>query len=263
MPRFAANLTTMFTEHPFGDRFRAAARAGFTAVECQFPYELSVEEAAALLNEAGLSLVLFNLPPGDWAAGERGIACIPGRQSDFRDALALALRYARALACPRLHAMSGLVPGAADRAEIRRTFVSNLRLAAAACADAGVELLIEPINNRDVPGYFMNNTALAAGIIEEIGAPNLGLQLDLYHCQISEGDLAMRIRSLLPLTRHVQIAGVPDRHEPDCGEVNYPYLFRLLDDLGYDGWVGCEYFPRGRTEDGLGWLHGMNAPAAR
>ncbi|SMH33539.1 2-oxo-tetronate isomerase [Azospirillum agricola] len=252
--RFAANLTMMFTEHPFLDRFGAAAAAGFDAVEVLFPYEAPAGAVAAALRAHGLTQALFNLPPGDWAAGERGIACLPGREAEFRDGVAAAIGYARALGNRRLHCMSGIPAPGTDRATALDTYAGNLRVAAAACAEAGLTLLVEPINNRDMPGYLMNSTALARAMIERVGAPNLKLQLDLYHCQISEGDLATRIRANADITGHVQVAGVPDRHEPDQGEVNYPYLFGVLAATGYDGFVGCEYRPRGRTEDGLGWL---------
>lgn len=252
--RFAANLSMMFTERPFLERFAAAAAAGFTVVEFLFPYDHPAETVRAALREAGLTQALFNLPPGDWAAGERGIASLPGREEEFRAGVAKALEYATVLDCPRLHCMAGLLPAGGDRAAALDRYVANLRWAAAACAEAGRTLLVEPINNRDMPGYLMNRTTLAREVIAAVGAPNLRLQLDLYHCQISEGDLAMRIRANLDLIGHIQIAGVPDRHEPDEGEVNYPYLFALLEEVGYDGVIGCEYRPRGRTEDGLGWF---------
>jgi hydroxypyruvate isomerase len=252
--RFAANLSMMFTERPFLERFAAAAAAGFDAVEYLFPYEFSATSLKEQLDRHGLVQALFNMPPGDWAAGERGTACLPGREAEFREGVARAVDYARTLGCPRLHCMSGLPPAGLDRDAALETYIGNLHHAAAACADAGLTLLVEPINGRDMPGYLMNSTALARRMIETVGAPNLRLQLDLYHCQISEGDLAMRIRANADLTAHVQIAGVPDRHEPDRGEVNYPYLYEVLAETGYDGFVGCEYRPRGRTEDGLGWF---------
>lgn len=254
MPRFAANLSTMFREHAFLDRFAAAAAAGFDAVEFQFPYDHPADAIAARAAAAGLRTVLFNLPPGDFAAGERGLAALPGREADFDAALDRAIAYARTLDCPRLHAMAGVPPAGADPAACRATFVANLRRAAAALAPHGMTLLIEPINDRDMPGYFLTRSEAAAAIIAEAGAPNLRLQFDLYHCQIMEGDLATRLRRLMPLIGHVQIAGVPDRAEPDRGEVNHPFLLRLLDDLGYGGHVGCEYVPAGDTLAGLGWL---------
>lgn len=254
MPRFAANLSMMFSEVPFLERFAAAGRAGFRAVEFLFPYEHPASDIAARLKAASIENVLFNTPPGDWAAGERGLASIPGREEEFRAGVARALEYAKVLGTPRIHVMAGLLPAGAERARHRRTYVENLRFAAAQLAGAGLTALVEPINTRDIPGYFLNTQAEAHAIREEVGAPNLKVQMDLYHAQIVEGDLAAKIRRYLPHVGHVQIAGVPERHEPDRGEVNYAYLFRLLDELGYDGWIGCEYRPAGRTEDGLGWL---------
>jgi 2-dehydrotetronate isomerase len=254
MPRFAANLSMMFQEHPFLERFAAARAAGFEGVEFLFPYAFDAAEIAARLRENGLAQALFNMPPGDWDKGERGLAALPGREDEVARAVETALAYAKALGCERLHCMAGLLPADADRTKARSTFVANLRHAAEACGRAGVTLVIEPINTRDMPGYFLNYQRDGRAIIDEVGADNLKLQLDLYHCQIMEGDLATHLREFLPVTGHVQVAGVPERHEPDVGEVNYPYLLELLDHLGYAGWVGCEYRPRGRTEDGLGWF---------
>ncbi|MGF7177581.1 2-oxo-tetronate isomerase [Azospirillum doebereinerae] len=257
--RFAANLSLLFTERPFPERFAAAAAAGFDAVEFLFPYGFPAETLAAELNANNLALALFNLPPGDWEAGERGIACLPGREAEFRAGVDRAIAYARALGNRRLHCMAGIVPPGLDRAMALETYVGNLRVAASACLDARLTLLVEPINTRDMPGYLMDRTTLAREVIGRVGAPNLRLQLDLYHAQISEGDLATRIRANADLTDHVQIAGVPDRHEPDSGEVHYPYLFEILATTGYDGFIGCEYRPRGRTEEGLGWLAAWRA----
>ncbi|WP_119153423.1 2-oxo-tetronate isomerase [Caldimonas tepidiphila] len=256
MPRFAANLSLMYGEHDFLDRFAAAARDGFRAVEYLFPYAHPAEALAARLREHGLSQVLFNAPPGDWDAGERGLACLPGRTAEFRAGITRALDYAHALGCPRLHVMAGLAPAGAARAALRATYLDNLAWAAAQAAPAGVEVLIEPINTRDIPGYFLNRQDEAHAIVEELGAANLKVQMDLYHCQIVEGDLATKLRRWLPTGRvaHLQIAGVPERHEPDTGELNYPYLFALIDALGYEGHVGCEYRPRAGTSEGLGWL---------
>jgi len=254
MPKFAANLTMMFNEAPFLERFGAAARAGFDAVEFLFPYEHPAAAIAEALKVNGLANALFNLPPGDWAAGERGIAAIPGREDEFRDSVARALAYAKALSTPRLHVMSGVVPAGADRAAYRATYVANLRAAAARAAEEGRVLLIEPLNPRDVPGYLVATQADAHAIREEVAAPNVKVQMDLYHCQIVEGDVATRLRRYLPQVGHIQIAGVPERNEPDTGELNYPYLFGLLDELGYDGWVGCEYRPARGTLAGLGWF---------
>jgi 2-dehydrotetronate isomerase len=254
MPKFAANLSMMFNEVPFIERFEAAARAGFNAVEFLFPYEHPAAEIAAKLRAHRLENVLFNLPPGNWAGGERGMACLPGRQAEFRAALATALAYARELGTPRLHVMAGLLPEGADRAKHEATYLENLRHAAAETAKHGITALIEPINTRDIPGYFLNTQAQAHAIRESIGAANLKVQMDFYHVQIVEGDIAMKLRRYLPHVGHIQIAGVPERHEPDLGEVNYPYLFALLDELGYQGWVGCEYRPARGTVEGLGWM---------
>ena len=259
MPRFAANLSMMFNEVPFAERFAAAARAGFKGVEFLFPYELRAPEVARLLRANALENALFNLPPGDWAAGERGLASLPGREADFRASVDFAVEYALALGTPTLHAMCGLLPAGADRAAHGAVYVENLRHAARALARHGRTLVIEPINPRDMPGYFLNTQAEAHAVREAVGEPNLKVQMDLYHAQIVEGDLAVKLRRYLADIGHVQIASVPDRHEPDEGEVNYPYLFRLLDELGYRGWVGCEYRPRARTEDGLGWLRTVMA----
>lgn len=249
MPRLAANLSMMYTEVPFLDRFAAAAKDGFRAVEFLFPYEHPAAELARRLEDNGLAQVLFNTVPGDFAAGERGLAAVAGREAEFLAGVDRAIEYAQALRCPRLHAMAGLVPAGARR----ETYLANLAEAARRCRRHDLTLLIEPINTRDIPGYFLNTQADAHRIVAEVGAANLKVQLDLYHCQIVEGDLAMRIRQTLAGVGHVQIAGVPDRHEPDLGEVNYPYLFSLLDELGYAGWIGCEYRPRAGTSAGLGW----------
>jgi len=260
MPKFAANLSLMFNEVAFMDRFAAAAQAGFDAVEFLFPYEHPADDIARALRTHGLANVLFNLPPGDWAAGERGMAALPGREAEFRESVALALRYARALGTPRLHAMAGVLPADADRGAYRATYVANLGYAAAEAAREGIDVLVEPLNPRDVPGYLVRTQAEAHAIREAVGAANLKVQMDLYHCQIVEGDVATRLRRFLPHVGHIQIAGVPDRHEPDTGELNYRYLFRLLDDLGYQGWVGCEYRPANGTVAGLAWMRTFGCP---
>ena len=258
MPRFAANLSTMYGENPFPERFAAAAADGFEAVECQFPYAWSAAELAARLADAGLQQVLLNAPPGDMAAGERGLACLPGRQADFRRGfLEQALPYAQALGCPRVHVMAGLMPPGSERAALQDGLVENLAWAAAQAGD--VQLLVEPINGRDMPGYFLNRQDHAHEIVALVGAPNLAVQMDLYHCQIVEGDIATKLRRYLNPAHptpvgHLQVAGVPDRHEPDDGELAYPYLFALLDELGWRGWVGAEYRPRAGTRQGLGWF---------
>lgn len=258
MPRFAANLSLMYGEHDFLDRFGAAAADGFDAVEFLFPYEHAPEDIAAALRRHGLVQALFNLPPGDLAAGERGLAALPGREEEFAASLERALPYAQATGCHRLHVMAGIAAPGADRAAMRAAYVANLRRAAARVAPLGLTLLIEPINTRDMPGYFLNLQAEAHAVAAEVGATNLAVQMDLYHCQVMEGDLAAKLRAYLggagSRVGHLQIAGVPDRHEPDDGEVNHPFLFALLDALGYAGFVGCEYRPRAGTSAGLGWL---------
>jgi hydroxypyruvate isomerase len=257
MPRFAANLTMMYPEHAFLDRFAAAAADGFRAVEYLFPYAFARAELAQRLADHGLRQVLFNAPPGDWDKGERGLACLPGREDEFRRGFAdQALPYALALRCPRVHVMAGLVPLGAERAALQATYTANLAWAAREAAGAAIDVLIEPINPRDIPGFFLNRQDQAHEVIAAVGAPNLKVQMDLYHCQIVEGDLATKLRRYLPTGRvgHLQIAGVPERHEPDIGELNHPYLFALLDELGYDGHVGCEYRPRGATSAGLDWF---------
>ncbi len=254
MPKFAANLTMMFNEVPFPQRFAAAAAAGFKAVEFLFPYEHTPQEVAEWLTENGLENVLFNMPPGDWAAGERGIASLPGREEEFRASVARALEYARALGTPRLHAMCGLLKDEADRAAHRRTYVENLRYAARELAKHDLMLLIEPINTRDIPGYFLNSQGDAHAVREEVGEANLKVQMDFYHVQIVEGDIAMKFRKYFDHVGHIQVASVPERNEPDDGEVNYRYLFRLVDALGYRGWIGCEYRPRAGSAQGLTWM---------
>ena len=253
MPKLAANLSYLFTELPFLDRFEAAAAAGFRGIEVLFPYEYSAAEIAARLERHRLTPVLFNLPPGDTAKGERGMAALPGREADFMKGVLLALEYVRATGCRRIHALAGVWPGNRARSEGETTYIENLRRAADLLAPHGVTVLIEPLNTRDAPGYFLNNTRDALSVIERAGRENLSLQLDLYHCQIMEGDLTRHIRDLAGRFAHVQIAGVPDRQEPDLGETNIGYLLDLLDETGYAGWVGCEYHPRAGTLTGLGW----------
>jgi hydroxypyruvate isomerase len=252
MPRFAANLSFLYPDLPFLERFGAAAADGFAGVEYMFPYAHPAQEIAGLLRRHGLQQVLFNTAQGAWEQGERGIAALPGREAEFRAAIGQALAYAQALDCPRLHVMAGLVPQGAERA----TFVDNLRWAAAEAGRAGRLLVIEPINGRDMPGYFLQRQDEAHAVVADVGSPHVAVQMDLYHCQVVEGDLAAKLKHYLPTGRvgHLQIAGVPERHEPDEGEVNYPYLFELVDALGYDGWIGCEYRPRRGTSQGLGWL---------
>lgn len=253
MPKLAANLSMMFNEVPFLERFAAAARAGFTGVEFLFPYDHAPEELAEALRDNGLEQVLFNLPPGDWQAGERGLAALPGREAEFRAGLERALAYALALDCRQIHMMAGIPPEGSDLLACRDAYVANLSAAAGFFAPHGVCVLAEPINSRDIPGYFLNHQGQAVTLIQAAGAANTGLQMDFYHCQIVDGDLASHLRANFAHIRHIQIAGVPERHEPDRGEVNYPYLLDLMDELGYNGWVGCEYRPAGDTLAGLGW----------
>lgn len=259
MPKFAANLSMMFTEVPFLDRFSTAAEAGFRGVEYLFPYDHPVGLLEQQLSLHRLENVLFNMPAGDWAAGERGIGCIPGREEEFRAGVALAIDYARRLKTRRLHAMAGLEPKDADPATLRSTYIENLRYAAAKCAEQEITLLVEAINTHDIPGFYLSLQADAQGICAAVGYPNVKMQMDCYHMQIMEGNLATRLRDYAPYLGHVQIAGVPGRHEPDNGEINYSYLFQVFDEIGYDGWVGCEYRPAGHTVNGLAslrpWLH--------
>ncbi|MFQ3623883.1 MAG: 2-oxo-tetronate isomerase [Acetobacteraceae bacterium] len=254
MPKFAANLSMMFADSPFLDRFARAAAAGFRAVEFLFPYDYSAGEVTQAARAAGVEVVLFNTVPGDWAKGERGIAALPGRETEFRTGVAKALEYADALGCRQIHAMAGLVPEGGDREAMRRTYLANLAEASAMAAKSGVSVLIEPINTRDIPGFFLNRTEEAAGVIAEVGAPNLKLQFDIYHRQVMQGDLLPAIEAHLPLIAHMQVADTPGRNEPGTGEINYPFLFAAIDRLGFTGWIGCEYRPKGDTEAGLGWF---------
>ena len=264
MPQFAANLSLMYTELPFLERFAAAARDGFAAVEYLFPYAFDARELSARLRDLGLRQVLFNAPPGGgdrvamaaaWDAGERGTAALPGREAEFRAGVREALRYAEALDCPHIHLMAGCIPEGADRAAPQACYLENLRWAAHAAGAQGRLVLIEPINLRDMPGYFLHRQAQAHALLDAVQSPHLKVQMDLYHCQIAEGDVATRLRQYLPTGRvaHLQIAGVPERQEPDRGELRYPYLFELIDALGYTGWIGCEYRPAAGTTQGLGW----------
>ncbi len=274
MPQLAANLTMMYTELPFLERFEAAARDGFKGVEYLFPYAYSAQELADRLHAHGLSQVLFNAPAGGWDAastdaawgsGQRGTACIPGKEQEFQAGVLLALDYAEDLSCPRIHAMAGLLPQGVAYEQALATYICNLKWAAAEAAKCGRDVLVEPINTRDMPGFFLNLQEQAHDILQQVGADNLKVQMDLYHCQIMEGDLATKIRKYLPTGRvgHLQIAGVPERHEPDVGELNYTYLLKVLDEVaatcGWTGWVGCEYKPKlggqaGGTSAGLGWM---------
>ena len=252
MPRFAANLSMMFTEVPFLDRFEAAAKAGFTAVEFLFPYEFPAKEVGARLHGNGLVQALFNLPPGDWAAGEKGFAALPERFADLQQSLHTALPYAEATGVKRVHLMAGI----AERSDAKavEAFYKSVAWAAEFFGSHGLDVVIEPINSRNVPGYFLNDFGFARDLIRELKIPNLKLQFDIYHCQIIHGDVTMRLREMIDIIGHIQIASVPSRNEPDGEELNYPFLFAELDRLGYGGFVGCEYNPRGKTVDGLGWF---------
>jgi hydroxypyruvate isomerase len=254
MPRFAANLTMLFTEVDFLDRFEAAAEAGFKGVEYLFPYDYDKQALADRLRQYGLTQALHNLPAGDWAGGERGVACLPDRVDEFRDGVFQAIEYATALECKQVNCLSGIAPDGVDETTVRRTFVSNLRFAADRLAQAGIRLVTEPLNTVDVPGFYLCHTDQALSVIEEVGSPNLGLQQDLYHMQIMEGDLARTVERNLGMIRHIQIADNPGRNEPGTGEINYPFLFDYLDRIGYEGWVGCEYAPLTTTQAGLGWV---------
>ncbi len=254
MPRFAANLSMLFTEHAFLDRFEHAAKAGFTAVEFLFPYGYAAADIRQRLQAHGLTLVLHNLPAGDWDAGERGIACLPDRVDEFRAGVAKAIEYAGVLGVPQLNCLAGKAPAGVDAATLRRTFVANLRFAAAELDKAGLKLLIEPINNYDIPGFWLNHTALAVSVLDEVGAANAYVQYDIYHAQRYEGELAATISKYLARIGHIQLADNPGRHEPGTGEIHYPFLFAHLDRIGYKGWIGCEYKPATTTQAGLGWL---------
>jgi hydroxypyruvate isomerase len=254
MPRFAANLTMLFNERPFLDRFEHAAKAGFEAVEFLFPYAFATAEVRARLQGNGLQLVLHNLPAGDWDAGERGIACLPDRVDEFRTGVARGIEVAVALGAPQLNCLAGKTPPGAGDATLRRTLVDNLRHAAGETKRAGIKLLIEPINTYDIPGFYLNRTSQAIGILDEVASDNLYLQYDIYHAQRMEGELAATIARYLARIAHVQLADNPGRNEPGTGEISYAFLFAHLDRIGYEGWVGCEYKPATTTEAGLGWL---------
>ncbi len=259
MPRYAANLSMMFNEVPFLDRFDAAARAGFTACEFLFPYDFAAVEIKARLEGAGLRQVLFNMPPGDWAAGERGTAALPGRQAEFREGVQRALDYAAVLGCGMMHCMAGIPAAHVAPATAAATYAANLAWATELAHPAGVKLIIEPINHRDMPGYHLNTMAQGAAVIEAIGRDRLGLQFDLYHCQITEGDITRRVERHLPIIAHMQLADVPDRHEPGTGEIAWDYVLPRIDALGYKGWIGCEYRPAGDTLAGLAWRERFTA----
>ena len=254
MVQFAANLSMMFNEVDFLDRFEAAAGAGFKGIEYLFPYDFEAKEIAGKLNSSGLKQVLFNTPAGDWDAGERGLACIPSRIEEFRDGVARAIDYAKVLECDQLHCMAGLTQEGVEAAELRSTYVENLRFASAEMEKAGIRCLMEMINTRDIPGFYLNMSAQAEQIMEEVASDNLFIQYDIYHMQIMEGDLSPTMERLLPKIAHMQLADTPGRTEPGTGEINYAFIFAHLDAIGYKGWIGCEYKPATTTGEGLGWM---------
>ncbi len=261
MPKFNANLTMLFTEVDFLERFAAAADSGFAGVEYLFPYAYPEADVARALRDARLEQVLFNLPAGDWAAGERGIACLPDRVDEFRQGVGRALTYAGALGCTKLNCLAGKIPAGLERDAAHRTFVDNLRFAAAKLARADVSLVIEAVNTYDIPGFFLSHSRQAFDIMDEVGSDNLTLQYDIYHMQRMEGELAATLEKHLARIGHVQLADNPGRHEPGTGEINYPFLFEHLDRIGYSGWIGCEYVPAGLTREGLGWATSYLRPA--
>jgi hydroxypyruvate isomerase len=262
MPKFAANLTMMFNEVDFMDRFKAASECGFGGVEYLFPYDFPADDLAEQLNKHQLVQVLHNLPAGDWAAGERGIACHPERVGEFQDGVGRAIEYATALGCTQINCLAGITPAATTAAQARETLVGNLRFAAEKLGDVGIKLLAEPINTRDIPGFFLHNTDQALELFDAVASDNLYLQYDVYHMQIMEGDLAPTIEAHLKRIAHMQLADNPGRHEPGTGEINYGFLFDFIDALGYQGWIGCEYKPKGETRAGLGWLQEYQDRAA-
>ena len=253
MPKFAANLTMLFTELPFMQRFEAAAKAGFEAVEYLFPYPFTKEDLVAALQANGLKQVLHNLPAGDWDAGERGIACHPDRVEEFRAGVDRAIEYATALGCPQVNCLAGKLPAGVSEADARKTLVENLRFAAKKLQAANIRLLIEPINTFDIPGFFVNRTDQALAILDEVDSGNLFVQYDIYHAQRMEGELGNTLSKQFARIGHIQLADNPGRGEPGTGEINYAWLFKHIDSLGYTGWIGCEYKPRATTAEGLGW----------
>ncbi|TWI70124.1 hydroxypyruvate isomerase [Pseudoduganella lurida] len=259
MPKFAANLTLMFTEVPFLDRFAAARAAGFDAVECQFPYAHPADEIRARLDEHNLQLVLMNMPGGDWATGERGLACDPRRDQEFRASVQLAVDYATRLGVTLLHCLAGVVPPGMDLRRARETYLFNVDYAARLCAPRGIRVLIEPLNTEDVPGYFLSRTEQALDVLAAVANPNLSLQYDVYHMHRMGEDVVATLRRAAPQIRHVQMADAPGRHEPGTGDIDYAGVFRLLDELQYDGWVGCEYIPLSGTVAGLEWRTALAA----
>ena len=258
MPQFAANLTMLFNESPFMERFEKAAHSGFHAVEFLFPYAFSVEEIKQKLEQNNLSLVLHNLPAGDWDAGERGIACLPDRVAEFKNGVGRAIEYAKGLGVKQLNCLAGKIPAGADPELLHKTFISNLRYAATELKNADIKLLIEPINTFDIPGFYLSRTQQALDILNEVGSDNLFIQYDIYHAQRMEGELCKTIETNLSKIAHIQLADNPGRNEPGTGEINYPHLFEFIDSIGYQGWIGCEYKPASNTEAGLGWIKNLN-----
>jgi hydroxypyruvate isomerase len=253
MPRFSANLSMLFCEHPFLDRFEHAATAGFQAVEFQFPYAFAAADIQQRLRAHGLEAVLHNLPAGDWQAGERGIACHPDRVDEFRSGVAQAIHYAQVLGVPQLNCLAGKAPAGVAEDVLRHTLVHNLRYAAQELKRADLKLLIEPINNFDIRGFYVHRTQQAINILDEVGAANVFIQYDIYHAQRMEGELAATLQAHLPRIAHIQVADNPGRHEPGTGEINYAFLFEHIDNIGYGGWIGCEYHPIDDTAAGLSW----------
>lgn len=259
MPKLSANLSMLFTEMPFMERFDAAAKAGFKGVECQFPYAFDMEQIAERLKSNQLEMVLFNLPAGDWEGGDRGIAANPNRVSEFRDGVGKAIEAGKTLGVKQINCLGGIAPHGVPEARIYKTFVDNLAFAAGELKNAGIRLLVEPVNNLDVPGAYLSYTQKAIDMIRDAGSDNVFLQLDIYHMQRMEGELANTIKANIAMIRHMQLADSPGRHEPGTGEINYRFLFSFIDELGYDGWIGCEYRPKTTTTEGLGWIkaHGV------
>lgn len=257
MPKFAANLTLLFNEVRFLERFEQAANSGFNAVEYLFPYDYSTDELRTLLDRHGLKQVLHNMPPGDWDAGERGIAILPDRVDEFKAGVTRTIEYASALGCPQVNCLAGLTPNNVAKERLYETLVENLQYAAAALKQHNIKLLVEAINYHDIPGFYLNTSRQVEQLIEDVGSDNLFFQYDIYHMQIMEGDLANTIERLLPIIPHMQLADNPGRHEPGTGEINYPWLFQYLDNLGYDGYIGCEYRPLSTTLDGLSWFQSL------
>jgi hydroxypyruvate isomerase len=254
MPKFCANLTMLFNEVDFLDRFEKAAKAGFKGVEYLFPYAWEKQQLVEGLSAFGLTQVLHNLPPGDWNNGERGIACLPGRETEFQEGVGKAIECAQALNCSQVNCLAGITPAAVPAEKVRKTLVANLYFAAVALQKEGIRLLVEAVNDKDMPGFYLVRTAEVLNLIKEVGHPNLYLQYDVYHMQIMEGNLIKTIQANIEKIAHIQIADNPGRNEPGTGEINFPNLFKAIDAAGYKGWIGCEYKPAAKTEEGFGWM---------